>query len=102
MARAVHALARRAGIIPAAMDGAPLRVTPHSLRKTYTTMLDNALVAVPLKARDYVTGHASEGLTLGTYTEVTDPGLLAVRAAVQAAYDAATAESAAPGERAAN
>jgi integrase len=76
MARAVRVLAERAGL--------PGRVTPHSLRRTYTTMLGDA--GVPLRAIDYVTGHESNGLTLGTYTAVTAGALAKVRAATDAAY----------------
>lgn len=84
VARAVSSLARRADL--------PGRVTPHSLRKTYTTMLGDA--GVPLRVIDYVTGHESSGLTLGIYSTVTEAGLEQARTATQnalAAVGAATA-----------
>jgi len=73
LARAVRELARRAGI-----DG---RVTLHSLRKYYTTVLGDA--GVPLKVIDTVTGHESHGLTLGVYTTPTAAGIERSRQAVQ-------------------
>lgn len=78
-ARAVRALAKRAGL--------PNRVTPHSLRRTYTTVLHDA--GVPVKVIDHVTGHESDGLTLGTYTEVTAAALERARSAIADAYDQA-------------
>ena len=79
MARAVRTLATRTGM--------PGRVTPHSLRRTFTTMLGDA--GVPLRAIDYVTGHESDGLTLGTYTAVTAGALSKVRTATEGAFTAA-------------
>ena len=52
----------------AAGTGMPGRVTPHSPRRTYTTVQADA--GVPLKVIDYVTGHESAGLILGTYTHL--------------------------------
>ena len=71
--RAVRALGERAGL--------PGRVTLHSLRKTYTTLLGDA--GVPLKVIDAVTGHESSGLTLGVYTSVTAEGIERARQATQ-------------------
>ncbi|MGN6693754.1 MAG: tyrosine-type recombinase/integrase [Aquihabitans sp.] len=68
----VRALAQRANL--------PGRVTPHSMRKTYTTALGDA--GVPLRVIDYVTGHESRGLTLGIYTAVTAEGLEQARLAM--------------------
>ena len=82
IARAVRALAIRAGM--------PGRVTPHSLRRTYTTMLGDA--GVPLRVIDYVTGHESSGLTLGVYSEVTAAGLAKARTATEEAFTAARGE----------
>jgi len=73
LARAVRSLAARAEL--------PGRVTPHSLRKTYTTMLGDA--GVPLRVIDYVTGHESRGVTLGVYTDVTADGLERARRATE-------------------
>jgi integrase len=83
IARAVRALATKAGM--------PGRVTPHSLRRTYTTMLGDA--GVPLRVIDYVTGHESSGLTLGVYSEVTAAGLAKARTATEEALTAARGPS---------
>ncbi|MFC8597173.1 tyrosine-type recombinase/integrase [Isoptericola sp. NPDC057191] len=83
MARAVRALAERAGL--------PGRVTAHSLRKTYTTILGDA--GVPLKVIDTVTGHESSGLTLGVYTTATAEGVARARQAVQNALTTADSEN---------
>ncbi|GAA1739231.1 site-specific integrase [Isoptericola hypogeus] len=83
LARAVRALGERTEL--------PGRVTPHSLRKTYTTTLGDA--GVPLKAIDAVTGHESSGLTLGVYTSVTAEGVERARQAVQNALTTADSEN---------
>ncbi|WP_062289819.1 tyrosine-type recombinase/integrase [Demequina phytophila] len=72
-ARQVAAFAGRADF--------PGRVTAHTFRKTFTTILGDA--GVPLRVIDAVTGHESSGLTLGTYTAVTPAGLERARDAVQ-------------------
>src|SRR6185437_5105962 len=64
--------------------GLPGRVTPHSLRKLYTTVLHDA--GVPLKAIDELTGHVSDGLTLGVYAEVTPGARERAREAVEVAW----------------
>lgn len=48
----------------------------------------------PLLAIDYVTGHESDGLTLGTYTAVTAGALAKVRAATEEAFATARGDAA--------
>ena len=69
------------------MDGKPRRTTPHSLRRTYSTVLHDA--NVPPKVVDSVTGHASAGITLSVYTSVTSDGVERARRAVEEAWDRA-------------
>lgn len=77
-------VANRAVVMLAARAGLSGRVTAHSLRKTYTTVLHDG--GVGPRVVDFVTGHASEGVTLGVYTDVTAAGLRRATDAVQQAF----------------
>jgi integrase len=59
-------------------------VTPHGLRRLYTTTLLEA--GVPVHVVDELTGHRSAGMTLGVYAKVTPAAVVAARQAVEAAW----------------
>lgn len=57
---------------------------PHALRHMYTALLENA--GVPLTAIDEVTGHRTQGITLGVYSRPTDESRQRVREVTQHAW----------------
>jgi integrase len=75
LANGVRSFAEKADVV----------MTPHGLRRLYTTTLLEA--GVPLRAVDYLTGHRSQGMTLGVYAKVTPDALARAREAVSAAWD---------------
>lgn len=75
LANSVRSFAEKADVV----------MTPHGLRRLYTTTLLED--GVPLRAVDYLTGHRSQGMTLGVYAKVTPDALTRARDAVQSAWD---------------
>lgn len=60
------------------------RYSAHSLRHTYTALLENA--GVPLTTIDEATGHRTPGITLGVYSRPTDQTRQQIRDVTQRAW----------------